>query len=34
MPFKVLDVDGKPYVQVHEFDTKTQKTIAKQYSPE
>lgn len=34
MPFKVIDVDGKPYVQVHEFDTKTQKNVTKQYSPE
>jgi molecular chaperone DnaK (HSP70) len=34
MPFSVINVDDKPYVQVTEFDTKTQKNAVKQYSPE
>eukprot|EP00703_Trepomonas_sp_PC1_P003780 JAP92826.1 Heat shock protein 70 [Trepomonas sp. PC1] len=34
MPFRVIEVDGKPYVQVTEYDTKNQKNVVKQYSPE
>lgn len=33
-PFKVVNVDDKPYVQVREFDPKTKQNVTKQYSPE
>ena len=33
-PFKVVNVDDKPYVKVSEFDAKANKTVQKQYSPE
>ncbi|CAL6036222.1 Heat_shock protein 70 [Hexamita inflata] len=33
-PFKVINVDDKPYVQVSEFDSKAGKAVQKQYSPE
>lgn len=34
LPYKVVNVDNKPYVEVNEVDPKTKKASIKQYSPE
>ncbi|CAL6038398.1 Heat_shock protein 70 [Hexamita inflata] len=33
-PYKIIDVESKPYVEVTEFDPKTKKPSVKRYSPE